>query len=139
MPRFVVIVSESLQNIFAVPADICDATLGGSARELRNNATHRFSNQIVTDAFTGLAETRGVTPALVAQHTPEVPPGRVAEWVARVDNRTVGEDEGSSENTKVHEGQLPRETELARKQITSSDVANGILGILEEPTKDKNR
>jgi hypothetical protein len=33
----------------------------------------------------------------------------------------------------------PRETEVARNQITSSIVANGIMGILEEHMKVKNR
>jgi len=40
--------------------------------------------------------------------------------------------EGTDESPKVTEGQLPRETEVAQNQITSSNVANGIVGILEE-------
>jgi hypothetical protein len=87
MSLFVALASESLQNIFAVPADIFDATLSKSTRELCNNATHRFSNQIGTDAFTWLAENRVAAPPSVAQHTPgrHLPVG-----VAGMGNRTSG-------------------------------------------------
>ena len=69
-----------LQGIFTDPANICDATLGGSTRELCNNATHRFSNQIVADAFARLAETWGATPQSVAQYAPGTSP----EWCSRM-------------------------------------------------------
>jgi hypothetical protein len=39
------------------------------------------SNQIVTDAFTGLAETRIATPSLVAQYAPgHLSPGGATGW-----------------------------------------------------------
>ena len=80
MHMFIALVSESLQNIFAAPADICDATLGESARELCNNATHRFRNQIVTDAIRELAENWIAAPPSVAQYVPGTFPG----WVSRM-------------------------------------------------------
>ena len=51
----------------------------------------------------------------------------------------LARDAGTDEIPKVTEGQLSRETEVARNQITSSNVANGKGRILEELTKDKNR
>ena len=68
------------------------------------------------------------------------PPSRVqCRRRSRTNGQLLARDEGTDESPKVTEGQLPRETELARNQITSSDVANGIVGILEWHTKDKNR
>jgi hypothetical protein len=51
----------------------------------------------------------------------------------------LARDEGTDESPKVTEVESPRETEVARNQITSSDVVSSKGKILEEHTKDKNR
>jgi hypothetical protein len=60
-------------------------------------------------------------------------------WDSRDGQPNVGGAKVSHESTKVPEGHLPRETELVRNQITISDIANGIVGILEGHMKVKNR
>jgi hypothetical protein len=56
-----------------------------------------------------------------------------------VGNRTSGGGRRTRAKTqKIPEGHLPRKTEVARNQITSSNVANGTGGILEWHTKVKN-
>jgi hypothetical protein len=86
---------------------------------------------------------------MVSPYSTDIPlvPDTVPSPSSRVQGRTrsrtngqlLASDGGTDESPKVPEGQLPRETELVRNQITNSDAANGILGILEEYTKYKNR
>jgi len=59
--------------------------------------------------------------------------------MSRDNGQLLARDEGTDESPKVTEGQPPRETEVARNQITSNDVASSKGGILEGHTKDKNR
>jgi hypothetical protein len=86
---------------------------------------------------------------MVPPYSPDIPlvPDTVPSPSSRVQgrrrSRTNGQllarDEGTVESPKVTEAKSPRETELARNQITSSTVANDTMGILEGHMKVKNR
>ena len=68
------------------------------------------------------------------------PPSRVqGRRRSRYNGQLLARDEGTVKSPKATEGQPPRETELARKQITGSNIASSKGRILEELMKDKNR
>jgi|JI10StandDraft_1071094.scaffolds.fasta_scaffold419784_1 hypothetical protein len=86
---------------------------------------------------------------MVSSYSPDIPlvsdtvpspPSRVqGRRRSRHNGQLLARDEGTAKTKKVPEARSPREAEVSRNQITSSDVANGIVGILEEHTKVKNR
>ena len=94
-----------------------------------------FQNRIVTDAFTGLAKTWIAAPPSVAQYAPGhlSPGGGVARWATERGRRT------RAKTRKSMRVNSQGETELARNQIASSNVASSKGGIIERHTKDKNR
>jgi hypothetical protein len=75
---------------------------------------------------------------LVPDTVPSPPSRGQGRKMSRDNGQLLARDDGTAKRPQVTEGHLPREAELARNQIASSNVANGIVGILEWYTKDKN-